>query len=302
MCKQPNAESSESTTRASEGSPGETRVEAPESNCAQEPTEVHAGQNDSGHVPVYRERWLKRFAKRFEPYGILIAVCALGVALGTLWVEIDLRNKTLTALGEEKELREETLAALADEKELREATLLSMLLEHFELAHSKKYYGHIQIFERVARTKMDLRGLDASGLDFYSSAGEGGIILNNADLRYVDFKGSDLSFAQLANAKLNGANLRKAKLHEAKLGNADLTDANLRQANMYGADLSGAVLEKTNLRETDVSAVNFSNARGLEQEQLDVACADPEEDPPKDLPIDSRTGKQLVWRGEQCVE
>ena len=286
--------------------------------------------NDREHMPVYRESWLKRFAKRFEPYGILIAVCALGVAFGTLWVEIDLRNRTLAALAEEKELRQETLVALAeekelrqetlvaladekelrqetlvalaDEKELREASLLSMLLEHFELSRSGNYSGHVAIFERAARIQMDLRNLDAGAMDFYVDAPEGGITLNNADLREVYFDGSHLSYAKLANTKLNGASLRKTRLRRADLRNADLTDADLKEADMYGADLTGAVLENTRFRGTDVSAVNFENAQGLRQKQLDAACADPEEKPPMNLPKDSRTGKQLVWRDKRCVE
>ena len=263
---------------------------------------MSAKDDDSRHMPVYRERWPKRFAKRFEPYGILIAVCALGVALGTLWIEIDLRDRTLTALKEERELRKATLAALADEKELREASLLSMLLERFELAHSENYSGHVQIFERIARTKMDLRSLDASAMDFYSSVREGGIILNNADLRHVDFGGSNLTLAELANTKLNKANLREAELRKADLRNANLTGANLRQADMYGADLAGAVLEKTIFREADVSAVNFKDAQGLRQKQLDAACADPQEDPPMNLPKDSQTGEQLIWVEKRCAE
>ena len=276
--------------------------------------EMTVEDNDREDMPMYPEKWLKRFTKRFEPYGILIAICALGVAFGTLWVEIDLRNRTLAALAEEKELREETLVALAeekelrqetlvalaDEKELREASLLSMLLEHFELSRNGNYSGHVAILERTARLQMDLRNLDASSMDFYFDAPEGGITLNNADLREVYFKGSDLSHAKLVNTKLNKANLREAELHRADLRNADLTDADLRQAEMYGANLSGAVLENTRLKETDISAVNFENAQGLEQRELDRACADPEEEPPMNLPKDSRTGEQLVWKGKRC--
>lgn len=263
---------------------------------------MSAKDNDGRRMPVYRKRWPKRFAKRFKPYGILIAACTLGVALVTLWIQIDLWKNTLTVTKEEKELRKAILEALADEKELHEVSLLSMLSKYFELSRSENYSEHIQIFEGIARTKMDLRNLDASAIDFYSSVREGGIILNNADLRHVNFKGSNLTQAELANTKLNEANLRKATLRKANLSNADLTGAKLRQADMYGADLTGAVLEKAIFREADVSAVNFKDAQGLRQKQLDAACADPREDPPMNLPKDSRTGEQLIWVEKRCAE
>ena len=89
---------------------------------------------------------LKDFAKWFEPYGILIAVVALIVAIGTLWLELDLRKTTLAVFSEERELRKKTLEALAAEEKLRkktleaieaddllrEATLLSIVLERLE--------------------------------------------------------------------------------------------------------------------------------------------------------------------------
>ena len=241
---------------------------------------------------------MKRFAKRFEPYGILIAVCALGVAFGTLWVEIDLRNKTLDALDQEKVLREATLEALMEEKLLREATLLSILLEHFELSYTGEYSGHVAIFERVVRTGIDLSNLYAEGVDFYISGI--GINLNNADLSYVRFKRSDLYEAQLINTKLNNTILIEADLSFANLRNADLTRAKLQKADMTGADLTGAVLSKAKFRETVVSSVNFKDAKGLQQIQLDDACADPEL-LPENLPKDS-DGEQLVWSGKPCEE
>ena len=264
---------------------------------------MKAKHNENDHLLEYYEGLLKRFAKRFEPYGILIAVCALGVAFGTLWVEIDLRNKTLTALEQEKLLREETLDALKNEKVLREVQLLSVLINHFELSDSSDfigYPGHREIFERVARTKMDLSNLDASGLDFSKS--NGGINLNNANLRNVNFGGSDLSYAQLSNAKLNGADLEEAELYDANLINADLTDANLQKAKMNNSNLTGAVLggRRRFFKETDLSGVNFEDAKGLQQKDLDQACADLEE-PPVNLPKDSK-GKQLIWKDKPCVE
>ena len=267
--------------------------------------------DNHSHLEI-RESRLKKFAKWFNPYGILIAVFGLIVAIGTLWVEIDLRKatlvafaeerklrketltalaeerelrketlvalesekelrkKTLTALTEERELRENTLEALAADKLLREATLLSILLERFDVAREEEanYSGHIQVFERVARIGMDLRYLDASLVDF---SVDDGIDLRGANLALVDFAGSNLSKAKLDHTLLNETNLREA------------------------------ILDRANLESADVTGTYFRDAKGLTQEMLDVACVSPKGEPRR-LPKDSRTGKQLVWRGKACEE
>ena len=75
--------------------------------------------------------------------------------------------------------------------------------------------------------------------------------------------------------------------------NADLTDARFWDANLKGANLTGA----------NVSGVEFSvggpqTAKGLNQVQLDQACADPNNPPILTGVLDSETGEPLVWRGK----
>ncbi|MCY4060114.1 MAG: pentapeptide repeat-containing protein [Gammaproteobacteria bacterium] len=264
--------------------------------------------------PPKREWLLERFARWFEPYGILIAVCALFAAFATLGLEFDLRDATLTALKQEKELREKTLTAMDEEKELRsktlaaleqekllrEASLLAMLADRLEVANEEKapYAGHVPILERLARLGLDLRNIDMSGIRFDV---DGGIDLSGADLSHVSFGGADLVDAKLADANLTKARFRRAKLHGVDLRNANLTEAYLRQANLTRANLGGALLKNTNLRDTDLTNADFQNARGLIQRKLDEACADPE-DPPINLPRDDGTGDQLVWKGRTCEE
>jgi hypothetical protein len=60
----------------------------------------------------------------------------------------------------------------------------------------------------------------------------------NADLRWTNFRGADLSDADFTNSILWGAILTNASLREAKLNNADLTGVDLS-----GADLSDACTE-----------------------------------------------------------
>ena len=259
-----------------------------------------------------REWLLERFARWFEPYGILIAVCALFAAFATLWLEFDLRDATLTALKQERDLREKTLTALQEEKELRsktlaalehdkllrEASLLAMLADRLEVAYEEKapYAGHVPILERLARLGLDLRNIDMTGIRFDV---DDGIDLSGADLSHVHFSGADLGDAKLADANLTETSFRRAALHGVDLRNANLTEANLREADLTRANLGGALLMRTTLKDTNVSNADFQNARGLRQDKLDEACAGLE-DPPDNLPKDSQTGDQLVWNGGVC--
>ena len=264
--------------------------------------------------PPKREWLLKRFARWFEPYGILIAVCALFAAFATLALEFNLRDATLAALKEEKDLREKTLIAMEEERALRnktlaalehdqllrEASLLAMLADRLTVARKEEapYAGHVPILERLARLGLDLRNLDMSDIRFDV---DDGIDLSGADLSHVNFGGAELVDAKLIGANLTEADFPDAKLHGVDMRNAVLTGTNLRQANLTRANLSGALLERTTLNETDVSNADFQNAKGLRQSKLNEACAGPE-DPPVNLPRDSRTGDQLVWNGRACEE
>ncbi len=51
--------------------------------------------------------------------------------------------------------------------------------------------------------------------------------------------------------------------------NTDLTGANLAHSYLSGADLTGAKLDIASLKGADLAS-----AKGLNQDQLDVACAD----------------------------
>ena len=261
---------------------------------------MSAGPNTGQPPPPEPEGRLKRFARWFEPYGILIAVLALVVAFATLWMEFDLRHRTLIVMEEERDLRKKTLAALQDDKALREASLLSMLLERIDVARAEKtpYAGHVPIFERLVHIGMDLRDIDATAVDF---SVDDGMNLNDGDLSFVDFSGSDLAKVQLVRAKLVKTRFRRADLNDASVEYADLTQANLRQTNLRRASLVGANLDRTILKQTNVSGVDFKDVKGLRQKRLDAACADPEE-PPVNLPKDSRTGNPLVWKEKACEE
>ncbi len=118
--------------------------------------------------------------------------------------------------------------------------------------------------------------------------------LSKALLVGANVSGSNLSSANLCSAHLSGVDLSGAELCSAILSDAHLSDANLFGTNLSGANLSGTETPGTSSRLTDLGSV-----RGLTQEQLDRACADPE-DPPDLRDVFSLDGSPLSWRGSPC--
>ena len=84
------------------------------------------------------------------------------------------------------------------------------------------------------------------------------------------------------------------------LGTGDLTGASLGISNLTGAVLRGAKLRGTILTRTNLSGADLSAVQGLTQNQLDEACADPDNPPKLDGVHDARTGVLLQWRDNPC--
>jgi uncharacterized protein YjbI with pentapeptide repeats len=112
-----------------------------------------------------------------------------------------------------------------------------------------------------------------------------GANLENRDLRYAIAKRAFLSKAILRNAKMEGADLGLAELQKADLTYADLSKANLRLANLQGAQIMFATLKEAKLTGVDFRDADLSQARGVTQAQLDVACGDKNTRPPPNLII-----------------
>lgn len=107
----------------------------------------------------------------------------------------------------------------------------------------------------------------------------------NACLAKAVLPGADLSGANLNGADFRGADMRRVNLTAARLLGADL-----RNADMHGASLAGAKLDGTDMR----------NVKGLTQEQLNQAYADPDNPPNLGGACDAKTGTPLQWRGKPC--
>ena len=108
-------------------------------------------------------------------------------------------------------------------------------------------------------------------------------LLNQADFTRARLHSAYMPFAKLMKANFTSADLPKANLAESNLSSANLTDANLSGASLRDANLSGASLY---------------GVRGLTQDQLDEARADPNNPPRLSMSLDTETKKFLIWRGK----
>jgi hypothetical protein len=115
-----------------------------------------------------------------------------------------------------------------------------------------------------------------------------GAQLLRANLSGVLFFNADLSGAALLHADLSGAafmdtNLSDALLSKADLSNTHLFDTDLSRANLRDADLSAAWFHDTDLFGAELQGANLSRAKGLTQEQLNMAKGDKMTKLPKGL-------------------
>jgi uncharacterized protein YjbI with pentapeptide repeats len=123
----------------------------------------------------------------------------------------------------------------------------------------------------------DLSDIQLPYRDF-SGARLRGVIFDHANLRKCIFTGSDLIRIRMQSAELYGAVFRGAWLGDAHLEGSDLI-----QANFDGADLSHAHLENASIRSAsfkgtvlngavfsgiDITGIDLSESKGLEEAEL----------------------------------
>ena len=125
------------------------------------------------------------------------------------------------------------------------------------------------------------------------------IATEKGELSPLNFSGADLQSMDLERASINTmmvtgkrANLERAILTATNLRNAKLDYANLTGAQLFGSDLTDASMFETNL----TSAV-LSFCKGLTQEQIDEAQADPDKPPNLDEVFLANTRRRLIWKG-----
>lgn len=92
-------------------------------------------------------------------------------------------------------------------------------------------------------------------------------------------EGCDLSGRILAGARMSRSVFDRSDFSNAILAQADATGSRFEDANFSGADLrqttfDGAMLSGALLENANLSGADFSDAEGLTQRQLNLACGD----------------------------
>jgi uncharacterized protein YjbI with pentapeptide repeats len=145
--------------------------------------------------------------------------------------------------------------------DLRDSNLAGANLEKAALFRSSLAGSNAEKanFARVEGYRADFASVSASGASFVS-----------AELQRANFSNARLDGADFQKAELGRADFSNATISNSNFAVANLARVNLNQAKFEGAlDLSGAFLFLTRLEGLDLS-----QAKGLQQWQVDQACGD----------------------------
>ena len=123
----------------------------------------------------------------------------------------------------------------------------------------------------------------------------------------LDLTGAVLPFAYLFKANLTDVVLTNAIFYPSNLTARDRNNskfifacADLCSANLSNAFLTGADLTRAHLAGANLTGTQLVGAKGLTQEQLNQACADPDDPPNLSNLRDAATDAPLEWRGPPC--
>ena len=206
----------------------------------------------------------QRFLGLFEPWGVVLALVGVGIALITIVVDLEDRQSERIFRAWQVvrtfEVRNEEPAGVgAQGSSLREA--LELLNREFDGFLCIPGFGRVSgLFTGDRRRdcffpkkrRESLAGLLAPGSVLWRAD------LRDADLRGADLRGADLRGAYLTYAQLNGANLSGAHLLTAELTDAFLDDVDLRDTRLVRANLEGAGLKDADLRDAVLFAADLS--------------------------------------------
>jgi uncharacterized protein YjbI with pentapeptide repeats len=123
-------------------------------------------------------------------------------------------------------------------------------------------------------TGADLTKANFSKVEAYRSGFE------NVKAEGASFAGAELQRANFNGAVLKGVTFEKAELGRVTFKKADLTGANFSLTNLSRADFSGATFsgpisfDRAFMFLTRISGLDLSQATGLEETQIALACGD----------------------------
>jgi uncharacterized protein YjbI with pentapeptide repeats len=108
--------------------------------------------------------------------------------------------------------------------------------------------------QRYNQQERDFRGINLTGADLK------GVLLIDVNFSGANLSNADLSNANLLRANLEGANLKSTNLTGTNLSEANLINCNLSSANLHGTQLIDSNLSKANLKEANLSHANLTAA------------------------------------------
>lgn len=136
-------------------------------------------------------------------------------------------------------------------------------------------------------TNARLEGADLSNANLNKTHGDR-TNFRKAKLRGADLTKSEMARADFTEADFSGAMMVKIEMGRANLSGAVLDDADLSRAEIARAVFKGAQLKGTNFYDaytylTHFEGTDLSQATGLVQQQINVACGDDQTVLPSDL-------------------
>ncbi|MCM2292742.1 pentapeptide repeat-containing protein [Allorhizobium sp. BGMRC 0089] len=143
-------------------------------------------------------------------------------------------------------------------------------------------------FERSTLIRASLAGAKADGANFQRIEAYRSDMTGLSGLN-ADFESAEMQRVTLSRANLAGANFKKAELSRALFDRAILTGvdfsfANLSRATLINARTDGGMnFTDSFLFRTRIEGLDLSTAKGLTQDQIDLACGDDKTILPADL-------------------
>lgn len=186
------------------------------------------------------------------------ADCGSVAAPGLDWSKCSKTNIMLP----NSDLHDANLAgAHFDSTDLSNTNLTSANLEKATLVRAwlKNVHADGANFKRIEAYRSDFSNASANGASFA-----------NAELQRAEFGG-----AQLNNADFQKAELGRADFDKAILSGVNFSFANLSRATLAGAVMQGPVsFSGAFMYLTRIEGLDLSNATGLQQAQINLACGD----------------------------
>jgi uncharacterized protein YjbI with pentapeptide repeats len=134
-------------------------------------------------------------------------------------------------------------------------------------------------FSKAALARAMLDNSDAAGANFEKALGYRTSFVN-ANLENANFNKAEMQRADFTDAVLTSADFEKSELGRVNFSGADINGTNFDYANLARADFRAAKFDTpiafagAYLYQTRIEGVDLSQATGLMQWQIDLACGD----------------------------